>query len=510
VNGRARAILSRFPAHMEATRDGKRLGGVTEALALDIDTLSAALARVRRARRLLDADEMRDLLRIAALHGISAAELSIALTRFDLARSMLTAAASSDADAERLIALWGIADPAPRLPKFGSRPRVVERARRATNQAALMDALRRRIQAICTNHSHGNGTLRSLIYGAANALDLDVMSIAHSGDRYLHTAAVEDRLRLAFPKTEGTQTVEQEFAPAQERLLIEENPLTPATTGNVARKHGELFSVLRRGFERQTLSVHVTGVENRTVGPMLVNRDEGHGVGFSGAVPSGVTLNFTEEGRVTLDSTDVTSLAYAWKGACFADSTAVRSADRVFAGPGVDPARTARFAESVPAGALGSTFAFPHAGDTLPMAGISVGETRFAFFVQEAHFSSESERVQPRSALGPVDQSVFAQGASEARPTAAVVALSWDERAAFWVNVWIPRRFVAHTPDDAEGRATLGRVAFAVNRFRPAGVQVDVKFQDDRWVLGRGIMLADGTDVIGPGMGTELWSPPKE
>jgi hypothetical protein len=61
LSARARNILERFPAHLEASRTGKRLSEVTDALALDLDTLNAALARVRRARRLLDADELRDL-----------------------------------------------------------------------------------------------------------------------------------------------------------------------------------------------------------------------------------------------------------------------------------------------------------------------------------------------------------------------------------------------------------------------------------------------------------------
>jgi hypothetical protein len=347
-----------------------------------------------------------------------------------------------------------------------------------------------------------------------------VRSIAHSSDRYLHSATVEDRLRLAHPEIADGTTVQREFAPARERLLVEENPLSAVKTGDVGRKHGELFSVLRRGFERETLQVLVTGVEHRTLGPMLVNRDEGHGVGFLGAVPSGAMLSFTEEGRVLLESADVTSMAYAWKGACFAENASRRPADFVFDGPGVSPARRARFAESTPAGALDAGFVFPHAGDSLPMPGIAVGETRFAFFVQEGHFSRlasgpplQVDRVEPRPVTGFLDESVFAPGLSETRPAAAVVSLAWHERIAFWVNVWIPSRFLALTPDDDEGRETLERVAIAVNRFRPAGVHVDVKFLDDRWVLGRGVTISEMSalgDIAGPGAGTGLWSSPPQ
>ncbi len=93
------------------------------------------------------------------------------------------------------------------------------------------------------------------------------------------------------------------------------------------------------------------------------------------------------------------------------------------------------------------------------------------------------------------------------------MSLAWHERSAFSVTVWIPKRFLALTPDDDEGRQTLQRVAFAMNRFRPAGVQVDVKFLDERWVLGRGVALSeDGSSdaIAGPGSGTELWAVPEE
>ena len=108
-------------------------------------------------------------------------------------------------------------------------------------------------------------------------------AIAHSADRYLHIGTVEDRLRLAHPETTAGTHREQEFAPAQERLLIEENPFSPAKTSEPRASMASCSACLRRGFERDTLQVLVTGVENRTLGPMLVNRDEGHGVGFVGA-----------------------------------------------------------------------------------------------------------------------------------------------------------------------------------------------------------------------------------
>jgi len=58
---RSIAILARFPQHLEATRRGKRLPVVVDALAGDLDVLATQLAAVRRAHRLADADELADL-----------------------------------------------------------------------------------------------------------------------------------------------------------------------------------------------------------------------------------------------------------------------------------------------------------------------------------------------------------------------------------------------------------------------------------------------------------------
>jgi len=520
VKERARNILERFPAHMEAARGGKRLGEVTEALAFDIETLSAALAGIRRSRRLMEADELLDVMRIGALHGVAAAELTVLEKRFEAARELLKTAVANAADAEALIALWGIQEPAPRLTRYPTPQRLAEFATRALTGDTYLRGVRLRLRAISAIHARGNGTVPALIDGAANALDLNVVSVAHDGDRYLHTATVQDRFRLLYPAEENSNPVEREWEAATERLLIEENPEVLAGTGPIARQHGELFSVLRRGFGRATLRVGITGLENRTMGPVLVNRDEGHGVGFAEAVPPGESLQFTEEGRVLLGSADVTSMSYAWRGACFAQTTP-HPRDFVFDGPGLSAAareRAARFAQSEPAGALESNFAFPHAGASLPMPGIAIGGTRFAFFIQEAHFShadagppETTTRVAPRPAVGFLDQSVFSPGPSERRRRAAQVTLEWLERRAFWVNVWIPKRFRVLTPDDPEGTAIRDAVEFAVDRFRPAGVRVAVDFLDDRWVLGRGIVLEELSDksvVTGPGSGAELWELP--
>src|SRR2546423_3721319 len=83
MSGRSTQILGRFPAHLEATRPGKQLSTVVEALAGDFDILSERLAAIRRSHRIGDADELRDLMLLAGLHAITSDDLRLLSARAD-------------------------------------------------------------------------------------------------------------------------------------------------------------------------------------------------------------------------------------------------------------------------------------------------------------------------------------------------------------------------------------------------------------------------------------------
>src|SRR5262249_10422981 len=400
--------------------------------------------------------------------------------------------------------------------------------------SARVDTARDAVLDIVRIHATGNGTVRALLEGTATALDLVVdvgrnaavkaalrgtdaaaalnLDLAdeffHSKDLFWHSTYVHDRVRLAA----GGVPV-----PTSDDIVgIEENPLRREEYKKEACEHRHRFSVLRRGFGRELLQIRVTGRENKTVGPMIVNRDEGKGVGFFGAVPDGQTLTFTEEGRVFLDGADVTAFAFSWEGACFADG-GHDPRDFVFDGPGADQKRRALFAVATPAGALDRDAAFPRSGESINAPGVGIGETRIAFFIQEGHLSSRIgpddapavARVTPHFAIAFADQSVFAPEDGAARPQAADVLLSWLEHEGHALRPIIPARFALL---DADPDATLARVAAAVDRYRPAGVQVRVEYEDDRWTLGAGALLDsldDNPNQRLQGM-TALWPAPPE
>jgi hypothetical protein len=318
--------------------------------------------------------------------------------------------------------------------------------------------------------------------------------------------------------------VEQTLLPTglEEVIGVEENPLRRIEHEQSDCAHAERFSILRRGFGRVLLRTAVTGIGARTLGPMLVNRDEGRGVGFLGGVPDGKILTFDEAGRASLEGVgDVTASCFSFAGAVFADADQPHPNDFVLAGAGADGSRVARTITTQPAGALDRDAVVPHADTPLAVPGIGLGETRFAFFIAEAHASSrdatEVRAVTPRSKAGRFDGSVFAERAASAveakspwkisRAPSARVKLSWLEHEAYAARILIPPRYLKFGESEADVKA---RVLAALERFRPLGVAIRVDVGDESWVLGEGLVTT--AEVEDPTLwfrgGTVLSPPP--
>ncbi len=539
MSGLAERILSRFPAHMEAGDPGKQLFNVVIDMAVPLEVLAVDVGEVRRAHRLGDAQVLTDALRVAAFLRLARSDFEVLAARFERARALVAelegagGAAERDQAAEALCDLWGLGAKRPRLPLFDPEAADLEQAdpeRAAKSLAAAareqltlgrrIDAIERRVEEAASIHAAGNGTVSSLLRATANALDLEVTGIFHSADRFWHAATAEDRLPLVRRVVTDDGERRERLTPVTEVIGIEENPRRRVETGAFARRHAELFTTLRKGFETARLQVRITGVGDRTFGPMLVNRDQGRGIGFSGRVPDGETLVVTEEGRALLGGTDVTAHCYAWEGGCFAAADAAAGHDFVLtrADGTVDSPKPATFARATPAGALAPEAGFPHAGFALPVPDVAVGETRFALFAGVAHFGAGAEpgaqRVAPRPFVGLFDRSLFAARPAGSGDPAARVELSWLENEAYAVRVLVPKRFEALVPADAAAGAGEGFrrvpeiVATALGPFKPAGVHVRVEFVDPRWVLGRGVLAGEVEEspIENVRSGIHLWA----
>ena len=372
---------------------------------------------------------------------------------------------------------------------------------------------------LCRLQARGNGTTATLLRAAASALDLEVDDVVHSEDRFWHAVLVRERATLERRGVEAGEPTRSVLPLRAEAIGLEENPLHRVAIEATPRRHAECFATLRRGFEAQLLQVRIEGIGARCHGPMFVNRDEGRGIGYDGFVPEGSALVFHEDGRVLLDGGDVRASAYGWQGACFADADDPSPLDFRMAGPGVAAGPIAHFVESLPPAALDRGFSFPHAGVRLPAPGIGVGETRYAFFVRPANLGARTpaspedgggehaRTVTPIPFAAFADRSVFEAGEGESREPAARVGLSWLEHEAYKVVLWIPTRLRVF---DGDTIRLADALRVALDRVRPAGVELEVRYLDERWILGDGVLRED--DELDPLLrilpGTVLWAVP--
>lgn len=488
MSSRATTVLDRFPRHLGLTSPGKRIGAVVEGLADGLDVQTGQISGVRTAHRFGDADLVGDVVGLARLHGLGAAATEPLRRRMD-------ALDESPSRAERL------------------------------------DHHRATFQDLIEVHRTGNGTTAGLLGATAAYLGYDVERIDHTEDRWWHLATCTDRLA----RDSDVEDVEPIH------LALEENPHRPADVVPSPRRHGAAFEVLRGGLEAVEATVVVSGIEDRTMSPMVVNIDLGLGVAFTGAVPDGAELRFHASGSVTLDddtgASPVDDRTMGFRGAVFASDDSHRH-DFVFAdadaGPddpfaddstepprvveGMLPHHRGHFAVTTPVDDLfAADAAVPHSIGRVEPVVLPLGRSRWMAFAGSAawtgprHTPAPPIPVAPRTRSGVFDRTVFAIDPGTPEPMA--VGFEWQEREAFAVKVWVP--FVLADLDDAEpAPGTSEReTPFAellrtvLDRHRAAGIRLTVDYADPRWLLGTGVIRGlRAVDPLGLVIrGTSTW-----
>src|SRR5207248_1864356 len=108
---RTLTVLRRFPRHLGVDDPGKLFGSVADGLGHELDVKSVQLGRVRRSHALGDADEERDVLKLAGLHDLQAEDFEITRLRLDAAGAAAkTLSDESSTDDERTAVEAGLPD----------------------------------------------------------------------------------------------------------------------------------------------------------------------------------------------------------------------------------------------------------------------------------------------------------------------------------------------------------------------------------------------------------------
>jgi hypothetical protein len=481
LTGRALKILDRFPSFMRLEKPGKAIGDVSLTLGGDLDHAEGRLSRILGSRRIEQAAEEGDVLKLAALLGLVEDDFFLLRRAYDHGLF----------DPSHDAALAPPPPPAPGSP-LPAPPTEEELAWAAYD--GYLEALRLSVMRTASLMTDGCGTLWALAEGACILLGAGNggrAALRHV-DTYSLTKGFIHRIKATFrvPVEEGE--AEDPEAPAVggwkqiERLLyIHENPIIDKQTDLSEARQRQRFPVRRGGFFHGRADLRVVGFQNRTVKPVAINLTTREGFGYRGVVADGQELTFSRDGHAYLDGEDVTAKCYRIRDGFFDEPAKARFQD---AEPGegfalVDPAGAADRNQPGPS-VIGL--------NELPAPKLPHGDSTLRFNVEEGAF--DASRFDEAVFQLPEDPDELA-----AVPPSGKFQVLWREHQAFTVRVLLPPDLKAWEAAFLSGGSLPQHVARGLDRFRPAGVRLEVDFWNDEWILGESL-LEDDSEPTGEGV----------
>lgn len=459
LSGRPGKMLARFPSFMRADDRGKVLAQTALALGRQVDEAERLMTNIQRAHRLAAADEERDVIQLAALLGLERGDFAILRELYD--RGLFEV---DDAELDAVIAKWRKSGEGKGLPK-------PEPARLAYDE--YVGELKEMVARIARVMLDGCGTIWALLEGAAIMIVSDVVipEGSSTGELLEHVDAGLPRGGFIHRVAVEYRTVGDGESPlTQSSIYLLENPVIDVYTDKTDRRQREWFRCERGGFWGGPVAIKVTGVAERTIKPMIVTTGTNEGVGYTGVMAEAAELIFATDGHAYLDGEDVTKRCFYFEGALFDNA--------VFDSEVTDDS----FVEVQPPGALDRNFPRPEIQwlDELPVVTLPLGETDWRFSIEEGAFDASA--FEEAAWALPSDPAALA-----ALAASGAVEMGWRENKPFSAIVFIP-------PDLKELEPSLGGVDLrllvraGLERFRPAGIELDVEYSEDDWVMGESVV----------------------
>jgi len=470
-SGHGNPMLARLPAFMRADRRGKALGEFVHALGRDLDEADRLIARIRDAHSLGFADEERDLLRLAAALGLQRADFLILAKLKDKGFFAADPAPGADAldQASQAYALY-LTDLRQAIGRF---------ARVMLRGCATLPALLEATMVLVNGDPRDPASPDSVPEADPRYPDT---FITHP-DRNLPRGGFVHGLPISFGTIEGTGDAMQRRI-RNGFIYLVENPIVDKSSEDTERRGRERFRVRRGGFFPGAVAARITGSGDRTVHPRLVSLRTHRGMQFNGTVPDGQQLVFTTGGQAFLDGVDVTDQCCVFKGALFSEA--------VFD----DTAPSHAFVRVVPPGALDRNFPRPAVvpESPLPTLRLLLGDTDWQFDVEEGAFDASA-----------FEGCVFALPADEtarvALPPSAKVQLLWREHQPFTVRVLLPSGLQSLEAALLDGESLRTLVHAGLERFRAAGIRLEVDWFDETWVLDESVIRDSAVEA---GLGVDF------
>ena len=469
ASGRGRQILARFPDFMRAEGRGKALGSIAHTLGRDLDEADRLAAEIRDAHALSAAKEDRDVLKLAAALGLQRADFLI-LAKLKEKSFFATDDTPGADDFDRAAGAY-------RQYLIDLKQAVGRMARIALRGSGTIAALLEAAMVLVNGDPREPVAGDSLRLGSGQAEREDPEqnptypeNLLTHPDRSLPRGGFIHGLPITFSSIEESdgdldRVIKDGF------VYLLENPIVDKASEHKARTGRDRFRVKRGGFFAGPVAARITGSANRTVHPRIVNLRTHRGFGFNGTVPDGGELVFATDGTAYLDGAEVTDRCYVYKGALFGVS------------PFDDSDKPDVFPVSVPERALERNFPRPATAPVtpLPTLRLLLGETDWQFDVEEGAFDASH-----------FDGCVFALPADPVAravlPPSAKVQLLWREHDPFAVRVLIPSGLQTLESLLLDGANLRTLVRAGLERFRAAGIRVEVDWFDDTWILDESVI----------------------
>lgn len=438
--GKDAAILSRFPAFMRSNETGKLLGEICSVLGCHLDHCETSASDLLRAHRVNQARHEVDLHRLAALLGLSKSDFGLART-FYLSQV------------------------------FGPRDK--------TAYTAYLDVLRTLIRRTASLFTDGCGTVWALLEGTSILLAAQTLYTGDESPALEHPdkdIRVQGELRGGFihrlavrykTLSDGT------FVDREGYIYLVENPLEEKSSQLKQRHQGERFPVTKGGFFDTRPAVKIVGVKNRTVFPQVINITTRQGIGFNGVLDEGQTLVFTRQGKAYLNGMDVTDKCYAFEGVLFDEK-------RVVSPPGDC------FVVVAPEHALHRKFPRPVVtpASQVNMPKLALGTSTWRFSVREGVFDADAFN---RSVFSLQDNPVQRR----VKSCSGKVEVLWDEHTLYAATILIPDDLKT-LDDHLESLDLAAWLRAGLNRFRGAGIRVNVDYYSDEWIINHSVLRDTG------------------
>ncbi len=433
--GKRDRVLSCFPSFLRAHDSTKLLHEVVTRIARPLEDVDTHLFRIQRAHRLLVAEDVADIVKLAG---------ALNLTAFHF---------------EDLIADTSL------------------------SYTARLQAMRDRVRRVAMIHLDGLGTPWAVMEATAVFLGATIVPerdgeplIAHLDGKYRsHKAVVE----FAGP------------TPRRERIYLHEGLYQRRRVEPQDRWQLNSWIVNNSDPEPSPARFVVRGVSDHTVRPSLFCPSTGEGFWFNGVVPERSTLVIDRDGGARLDDQPVDDWLVTFQGGIFDFS-------RTDAAPFVEEqghlARSPFLGdlEDVIESAVRERVSIPPAP-----VGRSEWFYKVATGLYDASDFDLAVFDPPSEPVGIFDDMAYDGGVFD-YPSAGVVAMGWDESIPCTFKLQLPPQPEAGGDAASSAPNSVTRISAVLPRFRAAGVRAIVETAKNAWILGESV-VRDAAATTGEG-----------